>query len=31
MARSLTSPNQLDAPLIVVEDWFEELKAKLRN
>ena len=29
MARSVAGPSQLEAPLIVVENWFEELKAKV--
>jgi serine/threonine-protein kinase len=29
MVRTLEAPSQYDAPLIVVENWFEELKAKL--
>ncbi|MCZ6918469.1 MAG: protein kinase [Gemmatimonadetes bacterium] len=31
MARSMTTATQTDAPLIVVENWFEELKALLGN
>lgn len=30
-ARSVTAATQIDAPLIVVENWFEELKARLGN
>ena len=31
MARNISGPSQLEAPLVVVENWFTELKAKLRN
>jgi Tol biopolymer transport system component len=31
MARSVTAATQIEAPLIVVENWFEELKARLGN
>ena len=31
MVRSLEAPSQLEAPLIVVENFFEELKAKVGN
>ena len=31
MARSVTAATQIEAPLIVVENWFEELKARLAN
>ena len=31
MARSVTAATQIDAPLIVVENWFEELRARLGN
>ncbi len=31
MARNIAGPSQLEAPLVVVENWFEELKALLGN
>ncbi|MCZ6918113.1 MAG: hypothetical protein O7I93_15175, partial [Gemmatimonadetes bacterium] len=31
MARSMTPATQIEAPLIVVENWFEELKERLGN
>ena len=31
MARSVTAATQIEAPLIVVENWFEELRARLAN
>ena len=31
MARSMTAATQIEAPLIVVENWFEELKELLGN
>ena len=31
MARSVTAAKQIDAPLIAVENWFEELRARLGN
>jgi len=31
MTRSIATPSQFEAPLIVVENWFEEVKAKLGN
>ena len=31
MTRSIAGPSQFEAPLVVVENWFEEVKAKLGN
>ena len=31
MARSVTAATQIEAPLIVVENWLEELRARLGN
>ncbi len=31
LARSVTAAKQIDAPLIAVENWFEELRARLGN
>jgi hypothetical protein len=31
MTRSIAAPSQFEAPLVVVENWFEEVKAKLGN
>jgi protease II len=31
MVRSVAAASQIEAPLIVVENWFEELRARLEN
>jgi hypothetical protein len=31
MARSVTAATRIEAPLVIVENWFEELKVRLGN